>query len=67
MKPMPEHYVTVKPTLARRIVKLVLTTLITVALSVFFAIMLVEWMAGCGETYIAADGKRYANECLFIK
>jgi len=67
MKSMPELYVTVKPTLARRIVKWVVTTLATIALSLFFAIMFVEWMAGCGETYIAADGKRHANECLFIK
>ena len=67
MKPMPELYVTVKPTLARRIVKWVVTTLATIAFALFFAIMLLEWMAGCGETYIAADGKRYANECLFIK
>jgi hypothetical protein len=31
------------------------------------ALFLVEWMAGCGETYIAADGQRYAHECVFLK
>lgn len=41
--------------------------ILTVAVSVAFAVFILEWMAGCGETYIAADGKRYANECLFIK
>ena len=31
------------------------------------AVFLLEWMAGCGETYIDAKGERHANECLFIK
>lgn len=30
------------------------------------AVILIEWFAGCGETYIAADGKRYTNECVFL-
>lgn len=32
----------------------------------FFALMFLEWFVGCGETYIDANGKRHANECLFI-
>ena len=30
------------------------------------AVLLIEWMAGCGETYIAADGSRYPHECVFL-
>lgn len=37
-----------------------------VVFAVCLAVLLIEWMVGCGETYIAADGKRYANECVFI-
>jgi hypothetical protein len=30
-------------------------------------VMLVEWSAGCGETYVDAKGVRHQHECLFIK
>ena len=46
--------------------KLLLEGLTVVFVSVIGAVMLVEWFAGCGETYIAADGKRYPNECVFL-
>jgi hypothetical protein len=31
-----------------------------------FAIVLIEWFAGCGETYVDADGVRHHYECVFI-
>ena len=34
---------------------------------IFLAVMLLEWMAGCGETYVDSKGVRHANECLFLK
>lgn len=51
----------------KKILNWILTATLVTAFSLGFAIFVLEWMAGCGETYIAADGKRYANECLFIK
>jgi hypothetical protein len=30
------------------------------------AVMVIEWFAGCGETYIDANGERHAYECVFI-
>lgn len=30
------------------------------------AVLLAEWFAGCGETYIDANQQRHAHECLFI-
>lgn len=33
---------------------------------IFLAFMLLEWMAGCGETYVDSKGVRHANECLFL-
>jgi len=33
----------------------------------FLVFMLLEWSAGCGETYIDAKGIRHQHECLFIK
>jgi hypothetical protein len=30
------------------------------------AVITVEWMAGCGESYTDAYGKLHLNECVFI-
>lgn len=30
------------------------------------AVMFIEWMAGCGESYIDAKGVRHLNECIII-
>lgn len=30
------------------------------------AVIAIEWFAGCGETYIDANGERHAYECVFI-
>mgnify|MGYP006285583771 CR=1 FL=1 len=32
----------------------------------FVGLMMAEWMAGCGESYIDARGIRHQNECLFL-
>jgi hypothetical protein len=41
-------------------------TLIVAALSALGALLLIEWMAGCGESYVDANGVRHYNECVFI-
>lgn len=40
--------------------------LVTSLLGVFFAFMLLEWLSGCGETYVDSKGVRHANECIFL-
>jgi hypothetical protein len=30
------------------------------------ALVLVEWAAGCGETYTDANGVTHQNECVFL-
>lgn len=30
------------------------------------AFVLVEWLAGCGETYVDSKGKRHSHECVFL-
>ena len=37
-----------------------------VAGGVFWAVLLVEWAAGCGESYVDAYGVRHQYECVFI-
>jgi ABC-type thiamin/hydroxymethylpyrimidine transport system permease subunit len=31
------------------------------------ALFLIEYMAGCGETYVDSKGKTHSNECVFIR
>jgi len=38
----------------------------TVAFSVLLAVIVVEWLAGCGESYVDASGIRHLYECVFI-
>jgi hypothetical protein len=40
---------------------------VVVLIPIFFALFLVEWMAGCGETYIDVFGKEHIHECLFLQ
>jgi hypothetical protein len=37
------------------------------AFAVLGAVFLIEWMAGCGETYIDAKGERHQHECVFLE
>ena len=36
------------------------------ALVVVMVMLLVEWMIGCGESYVDANGVRHQYECAFI-
>ena len=44
----------------------VLSALLMLAFCVFMAVIVIEWMAGCGDYYIDAKGVRHLNECIFI-
>ena len=44
----------------------VLSALLMLAFSIFMAVIVIEWMAGCGEYYVDAKGVRHLNECIFI-
>ena len=50
----------------KRITRWVLTALCMVLFCTFMAVVLIEWMAGCGESYIDANGRTHLNECVFI-
>lgn len=50
----------------KRTIEVILTMLGTLAFAILGAVFLIEWMAGCGETYIDAKGERHQHECVFI-
>ena len=49
-----------------RCVKFIGTALLTIAFATLMAVLVIEWMAGCGESYVDANGVRHQNECVFI-
>lgn len=36
------------------------------AFGVIGAFLLIEWFAGCGETYIDSKGERHKYACMFL-
>jgi hypothetical protein len=52
--------------LIKRIALRMLELILCVAIAIVLAVAILEWFAGCGETYIDSKGKRHAHECLFI-
>jgi hypothetical protein len=52
-------------TISSKLIKYTLTTLAMVLMSALFGVVLLEWIAGCGEVTYFADGTWKSNECLF--
>ena len=68
MKPTPikPMGISVNDSLLKRISRWVLTAVMTVLFSIFMAVIAIEWLAGCGESYVDANGNRHLNECVFL-
>lgn len=50
----------------KKFLELVGATVLTLLFGGLLAVMFIEWMAGCGESYIDAKGVRHLNECIII-
>lgn len=50
----------------KRILTKITEALLLVLFAVFVAVLFVEWLAGCGESYIDAKGVRHQYECVFF-
>lgn len=66
LKPLKPMGVSINDPLWKRVAKWVVSVATATGFAVLMAVFLLEWMAGCGETYIDAKGVRHVNECLFI-
>lgn len=44
----------------------VLQGIIGLAFIALAVVLVAEWAAGCGETYVDSKGVRHKNECIFI-
>ena len=47
--------------------EIILGGIAAVLFAVLLAVILVEWFAGCGESWVQADGSRVIGDCVFIK
>ena len=63
LKPMG---VSINDTLFKRVLHVVAKVLLMFLFSAFTTLLVVEWLVGCGETYVDAKGVRHPYECLFI-
>jgi hypothetical protein len=50
----------------KRLLTKIAEVLIMLLFTLFVAVMLTEWLAGCGESYIDAKGVRHQYECVIF-
>jgi hypothetical protein len=50
----------------KKFLEVVGAAVLTVLFVGLMAVMFIEWMAGCGESYIDSKGVRHLNECIII-
>lgn len=48
------------------LIKDILTIAVGLLIGIVGAFLVIEWMVGCGETYIDSKGVTHSNECVFI-
>lgn len=63
IKPMG---VSINDTISKRIARGLFKAVIYIIVTLALCALMLEWLVGCGETYIDAKGVRHAYECLFI-
>lgn len=60
------HHITTKPPLWRVLLRWFFTALGVLCFALLLAALLLEWMVGCGESYVDSKGVTHLNECVFI-
>lgn len=65
-KPIKPMGVSINDSLFKRVLRGIGAVLLMFLFSAFTTLLVVEWLVGCGETYVDAKGVRHPYECLFI-
>jgi len=66
LKPIPPMGVSINDPLWKRVARWLSYVISVTVIAVLGAAFLLEWMAGCGETYTDSKGVQHVNECIFI-
>jgi len=65
-KPIKPMGMSINDSLFKRVLRGIGTVLLMFLFSAFTTLLVVEWLVGCGETYVDSKGVRRPYECLFI-
>lgn len=65
-KPIKPMGVSINDSLFKRVLNVVGKVLLMFLFSALTTLLVVEWLVGCGETYVDSKGVRRPYECLFI-
>lgn len=44
----------------------VVSLLLVLVFAVLMAVIAIEWVAGCGESYVDSKGQRHLYECVYL-
>jgi len=66
LKPLKPMGVSINDSLLKRVLRGIGAVLLMFLFSAFTTLLVVEWLVGCGETYVDSKGVRRPYECLFI-
>ena len=66
LRPLKPMGVSINDPLWKRVARWLSYVISVIVVAVLMAVFLLEWMAGCWETYTDSKGVQHANECLFI-
>lgn len=47
--------------------KAIIEFVLGIAILIVLAMLMLEWVVGCGESYEDAQGKTHIQDCIFIK
>lgn len=45
----------------------VVTSMLLIGIALWFSYLLLEWVGGCGESYVDANGTVHYGLCIFYK
>lgn len=65
-KPIKPWGKSIREPLWQRLLKWLGTAIFMLIFGMAMAVITIEWFAGCGESYVDANGVRHLNECVFI-
>ena len=45
----------------------IINAILALLMGALGALFLIEWAAGCGESYVDANGQTHTHQCVFLK
>lgn len=65
-KPIPPMGVSINEPMWKRVARAVAYVAVATVIGLLMFLFLLEWAAGCGESFVDSKGVTHLNECLFV-